>query len=243
MAMEIRAMRSSERRRVRQTLKQEAAQYIRDQILSGALKPGSKIDQDRVADDLGISRIPVREAIITLEAEGMVETIARRGAFVAAITPTDIRDHYEMYGVLSGLAAKRSATQPDPGLPDRLSALIDKMRETEDPREQDRLNYEFHREVNLGGSSRRLNVVLRMLSTNMPTHFFEYNVEWQQHAETEHRAIVDAIREGDGDAAAAAVADHFRHVGEQAVHSLTKAGFWDDAGPAPASVDGSAPDG
>jgi hypothetical protein len=60
---------------------------------------------------------------------------------------------------------------------------------------------------------------------------------------THRQCPVDAIREGDGDAAAAAVADHFRHVGEQAVHSLTKAGFWDDAGPAPASVDGSAPDG
>lgn len=239
--MEFGSMSSSERRRVRQNLKHEAAQYIRDQILSGALRPGGKIDQAQVAEDLGVSRIPVREAIITLEAEGMVETIARRGAFVAAITPSDIRDHYEMYGLLSGLAAKRAATHQDPELPDRLNALIDKMRETENPREQDLLNYEFHRQVNLGGSSRRLNVVLRILSTNMPTHFFEHNVEWQQHAVTEHRAIFEAIREGDGDAAAAAVADHFRHVGEQAVHSLTKAGFWDDASHAARSVDGSAP--
>jgi DNA-binding GntR family transcriptional regulator len=190
MAMDFGTATSFQPRRVRLTLKQEAAQYIRDKILSGALRPGSKIDQDRVAEDLGISRIPVREAIITLEAEGLVETIARRGAFVAALTPSDIRDHYEMYGLLSGLAAKRSATDPDPGLPDRLDALIDKMRETEDPRELDRLNYEFHREVNLGGSSRRLNVVLRMLSMNMPTHFFEYNVEWQQHAETEQAIFV-----------------------------------------------------
>ena len=81
-------------RRSRPTLKDEAAQYVRDRILTGVRKPGMKIDQDAVADDLGARRLPVREALIALEAEGLVETIARRGLYVAALSPSDIRDHY-----------------------------------------------------------------------------------------------------------------------------------------------------
>lgn len=215
-------------RKGRPNLKQEAAQFIRDQILSGVFKPGDKVDQDAIADALGISRLPVREALILLESEGLVDNVARRGAFVAEIDASDILDHYEMFGVLSGMAAQRAASLLTEDDLAELDALVENMRTSSDPRQHDQFNYEFHRAINRAGSSRRLTAVLRTLSASMPTHFFEFNVEWEHRAIDEHQAIVDALRSGDGHKAATMMAEHFRNVGTQAVSMLEAAAFWDN---------------
>lgn len=215
-------------RRGRPNLKEIALKHLRDRILSGELRPGTKIEQDHIAAELGISRLPVREALITLEAEGLVDNVARRGSFVAAIHPQDILDHYEMFGLLAGLAAKRAAERMDEAGFAQIEAMIDRMDATDDPAELDELNYLFHRQVNKAGSSRRLTVVLRLLSASMPTNYFEYNAAWKRQAVVEHRAILDALRSRDGEAASAATVTHFRDVGTWAVARLRTAGFWDD---------------
>ncbi|GAA5146040.1 GntR family transcriptional regulator [Microbacterium pseudoresistens] len=213
-----------------QNLKQEVAKFLRDEIFSGALTPGARIDQDALAESIGVSRLPVREALITLEMEGMVTNVPRRGSFVAPLAPDDIRDHFEMYGVLSGVAAARAAASPSDSLIDELAATSDLMRRGTDPVELDTLNFRFHRLLNRAGGSRRLLSVLRLLSDNMPTHFFTSNNEWEFRERTfdEHDRIVDAVRNRDSSAVAAAVVEHFRHVGEQAVRSLTAVGFWNE---------------
>jgi DNA-binding GntR family transcriptional regulator len=219
-----------ESRRLRQNLKQEAAKHIRDLIFSGEVRAGQRLDQDKLAKDLGVSRLPVREALITLEAEGMVNNIARRGSFVARLEPDDIIDHFRMYGLISGVAAARVAESREAEVLGSMADIAQLMRETTIPSEHDRLNYRFHQAINRAGGSRRLISVLRILSDNMPSHFFESNAEWEfrDQAFAEHDEILAAMRAGDGAAAAAAVATHFAHTGEQAVRTLRSAGFWDD---------------
>jgi len=214
----------------RQNLKQDVAKQLRDAIFSGSMRPGERIDQDALAASLGVSRLPVREALITLETEGMVVNVVRRGVFVAALEPEDILDHFAMYGALSGVAAARTASRPDPALLEELMAISAQMRAGTDPRELDRLNFAFHRLINKSGGSRRLITVLRILSNNMPSQFFTGSKEWdfRERAFDEHDEIIAAIRAGDGRGAAAAVTNHFRHVGEQAVLSLRSVGFWDN---------------
>jgi DNA-binding GntR family transcriptional regulator len=220
--------------RSRPNLKQEAAQFVRDLILSGSVHPGQRLDQDGIAGELGVSRLPVREALITLEAEGLVENIARRGSFVARLEPDDISDHYEMYGLLSGMAAGRAAEAgQDATLLPRLEEISAKMRSETDSREHDRLNFAFHQAINLAGSSRRLRAVLRILSNSMPTYFFAETSEWEWKAQAldEHDLIVAALRAGDGRSASQAMAHHFRHTGAQAVQRLKASGFWADPTP------------
>jgi DNA-binding GntR family transcriptional regulator len=214
---------------VRGNLKQEVAQHVRDLILSGELRPGVRLDQDAIANDLGVSRLPVREALITLETEGLVEAIARRGVYVAQLERDDIRDHYAMYGQLSGIAAGRVARVGDNSLLAQLEDIQRQMRATEDAHEHDRLNYAFHQAINRAGASRRLRSVLRLLSQNMPSAFFAQPVEWEwkERALTEHDEIIAALRAGDEAAAGACLASHFRTTGDQAVHVLERQGFWD----------------
>jgi DNA-binding GntR family transcriptional regulator len=214
----------------RQNLKQEVATHLRDEIFSGALKPGVRIDQDGLAAAVGVSRLPVREALIQLEGEGMVVNVPRRGAFVAPLEPEDIEDHFEMYGVLSGVAAARAASLGSAQLVADITEVSASMRRATDPDAHDRLNFTFHQLINKAGGSRRLISVLRTLSDNMPSHFFTSNNEWEfrERAFAEHDVIIEAIKAEDSDGAAKAVAVHFKHVGEQAVRSLRSTGFWSD---------------
>src|SRR5262249_55944886 len=77
----------------------EAAQYIRSLIFDGDLQPGDRVPQDEVAKVLGVSRIPVREALITLEGEGWVSIELNRGAFVNGYDANSVVDHYDLYGM------------------------------------------------------------------------------------------------------------------------------------------------
>lgn len=212
----------------RPNLKDEVAGHLRDLILSGRLRPGDKINQDGIAAQLGVSKLPVREALITLETEGLVENVARRGAFVAQLTPDDVLDHYAIYGLLSGLAAQRAAANLSEDALDRLAAIIDRMEASEDAKEQEELNFRFHQTINKAGGSRRLISVLRLLSSNLPTRFFEFTTDWPDRAHTDHRQILRALRSRDGDAAAAAMGEHLRGGGEYAARTLRSAGFWSD---------------
>lgn len=213
-------------RRSRPSLKDEAAGYIRDEIFAGRLQPGDRIDQDQIADDLGISRLPVREAIITLAAEGVVQMLPRRGVYVAPLTRDDVLDLYVAFGALSGQAAGRAAERITPGQLDELAALNEAIEASTSFTEQEDLNFRFHQIINRAGSSRRLAALLTVVGNGMPTHFYEFTGDWTPQAVADHRAIIDALRERNVDLARSRVAEHLRRGGDQAVRILESRDFW-----------------
>lgn len=218
----------SARRPARMNLKDMVADEIRDLIFSGDLRPGSKIDQDEIAEREGVSKLPVREALISLESEGLVENIPRRGAFVAPLSRTDIRDHFNVFGMVSGLAAGRAAdelTDEDIKVLEDLCAHIE---ESQNPEEQGRLNTEFHAIINRAGGSRRLLSVIGLLGQSIPTGFFEFASGWAESAHEEHRAIVEALKARDSAAARREVEQHLRDSAELVVSALEERDFWND---------------
>ncbi|MFN8026600.1 MAG: GntR family transcriptional regulator, partial [Acidimicrobiia bacterium] len=84
------------------------AMYIRTAIFNGQLRQGDRLRQDDIAQQLGLSRIPVREAVIALDREGWVSVTPHRGAFVQGLEEDALRDHYELQGLVYGLAARRA---------------------------------------------------------------------------------------------------------------------------------------
>src|SRR4029453_605947 len=98
------------RRRVvdRRSSGDQVASYIRGLIFDGKLRQGAHIRQDDIAEELGVSRIPVREAIIALDCEGWVTIEPHRGAFVHGFDESVVRDHYDILGLLYGLVARRA---------------------------------------------------------------------------------------------------------------------------------------
>src|SRR2546421_4287478 len=118
------APRVYEQRLTRRSSGDEAALLIRRMIFDGELRPGERVPQDDVAAMLGISRIPVREALIALEREGWVTIEMHRGAFVNAFDARSVGDHYELFGLVYGFAARLAIARSGPDLVDRLAELL-----------------------------------------------------------------------------------------------------------------------
>ena len=208
----------------RTNLNAKVATHIREEIFAGRMRPGSRLDQDGLAARLGVSKIPVREAIIALEVEGLVVSYPHRGAFVAQVTPDDVRDHFAIFGAVSSMAAARAATELGPDEVAALADVLDRMQAPGAP--LDHLNDELHRRINRAGS-RRLRSVIGLLATAMPTRFFETtDPSAGDIAHDEHAAIVEAIRDGDAEMAAEVTRRHFERSGAVAVQSLKERGFW-----------------
>src|SRR5213075_1965678 len=87
--------------------------YIKRLIFDQHLKAGDRVPQDDVASALGISRIPVREALIALEREGWVTIEMHRGAFVNEFDEQTVRDHYTLFGLVYGFATRRALARDD----------------------------------------------------------------------------------------------------------------------------------
>ncbi|HEX6476503.1 MAG TPA: GntR family transcriptional regulator [Acidimicrobiales bacterium] len=207
----------------------DAALYIRRLIFEGELRPGERVPQDELAQDLGISRIPIREALIALESGGWVTIELHRGAFVTALDEQAVRDHYELYGLVYGFAAKRALARKAPGLDDELAKLADAFDESDDPEELESLAIDFHAAITGAARSPRINVVLRAMSGLVPGNFFELvpaAIEGERRGLT---AIARAMKRRDGDRAAAEYQRMMRRQGDNVVAVLSERGLLDSA--------------
>lgn len=207
-------------------LADEVAAYVRDLILTGRLHPGVKVNQDAIGEAMGVSRSPIREALVVLGKEGLVDVTPRRGAFVARLEPEDIIDHYELYGTVSGRAAAFAAdTLKDEQLAE-LDAIHARFRVGTDE-DLSALNDDFHRIINTA-APRRTRWLLRHLVGSVPTAYYEFTDGWDAHAVEDHRRILDALLERDAESARTAMEAHLHDSGVAAVESLHDRGFWED---------------
>ena len=104
--------------------------YVLEQLFSGSLRSGDRIDQDQLGEALGISRLPVREALVILERDGVVSMRYHRGVFVEPFDAESILDDFEIMGLLSGVALRRLAVLRDPETISVLTGLLADLRAT-----------------------------------------------------------------------------------------------------------------
>lgn len=209
-------------RLVRMSSSEHIALHIRRLIFDGTLRPGMRVPQDAIAQELGVSRIPVREALIVLEREGWVTIEMHRGAFINALDEQSVVDHYDLFGLVYGFAAQRALARSNGDLPDRLRQVRDAFAAAATPEEQQRLSLAFHGAILQAAASPRVEVVLRALSTLIPGNFFAAVPEAVDVERRGFAAIVRALQRGEGEQAAAEYARMMRRVGHQ-VADLFKA--------------------
>ncbi len=111
------------------TLREKILENIRDSIVSGSLKAGSRVSEPELAERYGISRTPVREAFRQLETEGYLTVIPRRGAVVSQFTPKDVEEFYAIKSIMEGYAAHRACENFTEKDLDRLQGINDKLAE------------------------------------------------------------------------------------------------------------------
>jgi len=209
----------------RERFAEEVASELREMILAGRLVSGERIDQDAVAESHGMSRLPVREALIALEQEGLVVNTPRRGAYVAQLSPEDVQDQYEVYGLVAGIAAARAAERLTPDEIAELRKAHEQFVKAKGGAAQQRSNEEFHRIINRV-ASRRLRSMLGLLARSLPSHHYMFDSAWAALAKHHHEQVLIAIERRDPVGARAAMTEHLVASGHQAVVALRGKGFW-----------------
>jgi DNA-binding GntR family transcriptional regulator len=202
---------------VRTSSAEHIALHIRTLIFDGVLRPGMRVPQDAIAQDLGVSRIPVREALIVLEHEGWVTIEMHRGAFINALDKRAVQDHYELYGLIYGFAAQRAMVRGEDDLADTLADLQSRFARATRPDEQQQLSIAFHGTVVRAAASPRINVALRAMSSLVPGDFFALVPAAVDVEKRGLAAIVRAFKKHDGAQASTDYARMMRQVGNKVI--------------------------
>jgi len=215
----------------RPQLSEEIAAYVREAVMSGQLRPGEFIRLDAVAQQLGTSVTPVREALVLLRGEGMVRLIPRRGYVVSPLSRQDVEDLFEMQVFIGAEIVTRAIKQIDS---DSLEALAAENRalqaaiRAKDSAEIMRHEYEFHRVLNAAARSRKLAYMLNNATRYLPRGFYGADAQWRQAAAGDHKAILDALAAGDLEATLAASTRHIRDGKARLLEHLDSISFWSD---------------
>lgn len=184
-------------------LRELVFEAIREAIISGDLKPGQHLMESELANDLGVSRTRVREALRKLEQEGFVVIIARKGAYVADISLKEIVDVFEIRGALEGLAAELAAERAsDEKIEEMERCLVElsAMIEAKDLKRIVEIDSRFHEILYSSSRNERLSQLLSLLReqihrfrTRTMTHPSRMRVALE-----EHRRIIEAVAARDG---------------------------------------------
>lgn len=175
---------------------------LRQAILKGELKPGERLMEIALAERLGVSRTPIREAMRKLELEGLVVMIPRRGAQVANITEKDLNDVLEVRLALENMAIEKACNRMTEDQMDKLWIAAREFEKTMTEGNLVRLaeaDVEFHEIIYQASDNRRLNQVLN----NLREQIYRYRVEYLKDEETrnvlvkEHEELYHAIKERD----------------------------------------------
>ncbi|MFJ6084982.1 GntR family transcriptional regulator [Streptomyces sp. NPDC092369] len=192
----------------------QVAAHLRKAILSGAIAPGERIRQEEVAARLGASRLPVREALRILEAEGLTEHEANRGARVVRLTAHEVDVVYQMRERLEPLVLAQSIPRLGEAEIERLAAVQSLIENTVDVDEFLDLDREFHLGSYAGCTVPQLTTAVTRL-WNSTQHYRRAFVSlngpgrmWVINAE--HRLILDAVERGDEVAAERFLSSHIR---------------------------------
>ena len=205
-----------------QQLSQLVTSRLREKILSGELEPGHRLVEGRIAEDLGVSRVPVREALRALGAEGLVEIRPRLGAVVASLEASAAREMIQIRATLEGLNARLAAEHRTPELIAKIEQVLDLGRTQVESGEVDGLedlNSRFHDLLYAAGANSMLSDLMRSLRERTRRLFFATTQEEIRRTWDEHSAILRAVQSGDG-ALAALLAE--RHVMRAAQYYLSK---------------------
>ena len=209
----------------RSSLSDQVASVIREQILTGRLKPGESVLQLDWAKRLGVSRMPVRDAIRRLCTEGVLVSTGSNSAKVASINPEEVYFAYEMSALALSFAARRAAAVATREEIAELEEIHERFRDAVNAGENgeaQKLNWLFHRAVTRAYKSHQIRALLRVLSISVPLSVYEMIPEWPRHALADHQRVLAAIKAKDSEGASKAMYEHVNAVSEPTVTGIVE---------------------
>ncbi len=212
-----------------QPLRDMVFDVLMSAIMQGQLSPGERLLEVQLADEMGVSRTPVREAIRRLELEGFVVMVPRKGAYVAGLSINDVEEVYEIRTVLETLAVRLAAQRMQPADYAQLDDLSEKMRATWQEGNVDNwvsLDASFHELLYKFSRNKRLVAMMNNIMEQLSRYriISLANVEVRHNSLSEHQELIEALKRRDSEAAATAVAMHIENT-KQSLINMLKAKF------------------
>jgi len=211
-------------------LREIVFESLREAIINGVLKPGERLMEVQLAEEMGVSRTPIREAIRKLELEGFVIMVARKGAYVAGISMKDVADVFEIRAALEGLAASLAAERITDEEKEEMERLLVRKAACVEAGDYDSLteiDTEFHELLYKASRNERLMQIIsnlreqinrfRMVSLAFPGRGRE--------ALEEHKKIAEAIAERDAALAQALAQEHIENAENALLEAMQKTGI------------------
>jgi DNA-binding GntR family transcriptional regulator len=175
------------------TVRERAARELRDRILTGALPAGSRVDLDAITEEFATSRTPVREALLELSFEGLVQVAPRSGITVIGISPADVLDSFTILGVLTGQAAAWAAERIGPDELEMLRELAEDVAARSGDDSIGEANWLFHQKIHHAAHSPRLMAQIKQAARVVPTNFLVLFPDHEKHSLDDHRELLDAF--------------------------------------------------
>lgn len=195
------------------TVEEMVVAAIREAVLSGIYGPGDKLPQEKLAQALGASRIPVRAALRQLEAEGLVVFSPHRGATVRTLEPADVEEIYELRILLETFALRSAIDEITPAEVDELEAIVEELDRIGEGEEWLRLREHFYSRLYAIARKRLTAELITKLRADVGRYWLSLRLV--DHSSTTHRVIIDAIRAGDAREAEAWLAEHLSSVSRE----------------------------
>jgi DNA-binding GntR family transcriptional regulator len=188
-------------------LRDKVVDELRRRIIDGVYEPGDRLTEERLADDFGVSRNPVREAIRVLEAEGFLHAQPRRGAVVASLSVRDVEDLFDVRLSLETLAATLAAERAGTSGA-ALEKLLARAKTTKRTADLAALNTRFHSEICALAGNALLTGLMESLHGRLQWVYGQSLETRAADSWAEHRELADAILAGDAEAAGRAARAH-----------------------------------
>ncbi len=204
----------------RQSLTSAVAEKLRDKIVRGELQEGEQLRQDAIANEFQVSRIPVREALRQLEAEGLITIVLHRGAVVSSLSPTDILEVFQMRALLEAEVLRASVpnlTEAQLKAAEEILGRYDQALWKEgDVGSWGRLNWEFHSALYAGAERPQFMSVIKTLNYRGERYIRLqlYLTREMERAKHEHRMLLELCRARNVEAAVDLIKRHIMFAGE-----------------------------
>ena len=216
--------------RKRPQLSEEVAAHLRHAIMTAEIRPGEFVRMDDMAVRLGVSVTPVREALLTLRGEGMVNLAPHRGYIVADLSRTDVEDLFWLQSEIAVRVAPRTAEAITGEQIGELEwcnrKLAVAVRAGDGPEVAD-AEFEFHRIHNLIADSGKLSWFLLSATRYTPTQLYATDPEWGEVAVDSHAKLITAYRNGDREQVIEQTRRQFTDGAARLTKHLESTGIWD----------------
>ena len=196
---------------IRPQLSEEVARFVRNRIFDGTYAAGTYVRLDQLAADLGISVTPVREALLALRAEGLLDQKPHRGFVVLPVTRRDITDVADVQAHIGGELAARAAANITDDQVRELESIQEQLEVAygrDDHERAVRLNHDFHRAINVAADSPKLAQLMSQITRYAPESVFPVVEDWPKRSMRDHRRVVAALAKRDAAQARVAMSEH-----------------------------------